>query len=59
MLRVNSEFLHYFRAGRAQAETVQADHFPVEANVLIPNFGDAGFDGEAHRPGLEAISPIG
>jgi len=44
MLRVNSEFLHHFRAGCAQAEAVQADDFSVEANVLIPNFGDAGFD---------------
>src|SRR4030095_3337812 len=41
MLRVNSEFLHYFRSGCAETETVQSDYFSIEADILIPNFRHA------------------
>ena len=47
MLRIDAEFLHHFRAGRAQAEAVQTDHFPIEADVLIPDVGHPGFDRDA------------
>ena len=53
MLRVNSEFLHYFRSGCAETETVQSDYFPVEADVLIPNFRHACLN-RAHVCGISS-----
>ena len=47
MLRVDPALFHYFRAGRAQAELMQTDDFPVEPDVLIPNLSDPGFDRDA------------
>jgi len=43
MLRVDPALFHYFRTGRAQAELMQTDDFPVESDVLIPNLSHSGF----------------
>ena len=47
MLRVDSALFHYFGAGRAQAELMEPDYLSIEADVLIPNLGDTGFNRDA------------
>src|SRR5207237_8059166 len=44
VLGVDTTLFHYFGAGRAQTEFMQADDFAVEANILIPNLRNSGFD---------------
>src|SRR5437764_8971426 len=44
MLRVDSKFLHHFRPGRAQTETMQPDYFSIEADILIPNLWHTRLD---------------
>src|SRR5262249_8206299 len=44
VLRVNTTFLHYFRAWRAHAELVQPDDFSVETDIFVPNLSHPGFD---------------
>ena len=43
----DSEDFHDFSARGAKAEAVDADHFAVETDVLIPKTADAGFNGHA------------
>src|SRR5438094_2006892 len=43
VLGIDAAFFHHFRAGRTQAELMQPDDFAVEADILIPNLGNAGF----------------
>ena len=47
MLRIDPEFFHHFRPGRTQAEAMQADDFSVEADILVPDVGDASLDRNA------------
>ncbi len=47
MLGVNAEFFHDLVAGGAHAESVDADDLAVEADVLRPDLGDAGFNRDA------------
>jgi hypothetical protein len=44
VFRVDPEFLHYFCARAAHAKTMQSNHFPIEADVLIPELRNACFN---------------
>jgi Nucleotidyl transferase AbiEii toxin, Type IV TA system len=46
VLGVDAELFHYFGAGGAEAEAMEADDFAVEADELVPGIGHAGFDGD-------------
>ena len=45
----DAEEFEHFRRRAAFAEAVDADHRPIEADVLAPPVGDAGFNGEARN----------
>src|SRR5947208_12227047 len=47
VLRVDAALFHNFRTRRTQSEFVQADHFAIKTDVLIPNLAHAGFDCDA------------